>query len=159
MLFTVALYAALAIFGLGLIYKISTWLRYSIGLEAGKIPPSARVSAAVKGFFSCLFSAKIVTLIKVLVMDVILQVRILRQDFLRWLMHMCLYGGFMLLLLMHALENFVSSSLFSDYYSTINPFMFLRDFFGVVVILGIAIAIYRRFILKVPRLTTTAMDH
>lgn len=159
MFFTVSLYVALAIFGLGLVYKISTWLRYSIGIEAGKIPPSARASAAVKGIFSSLFSAKIITLIKVLVMDVILQVRILRQDFLRWLMHMCLFGGFMLLLLMHALENFVSSVLFSGYYSTINPFMFLRDFLGAVVILGIAIAVYRRFILKVPRLTTTAMDH
>lgn len=159
MFYTVSLYVALAIFGLGLVYKISTWLRYSIGIEAGKIPPSARASAAVKGIFSSLFSAKIITLIKVLVMDVILQVRILRQDFLRWLMHMCLFGGFMLLLLMHALENFVSSVLFSGYYSTINPFMFLRDFLGAVVILGIAIAVYRRFILKVPRLTTTAMDH
>ncbi len=159
MFYTVSLYVALAIFGLGLVYKISTWLRYSIGIDAGKIPPSARASAAVKGIFSSLFSAKIITLIKVLVMDVILQVRILRQDFLRWLMHMCLFGGFMLLLLMHALENFVSSVLFSGYYSTINPFMFLRDFFGVMVILGIAIAIYRRFILRVPRLTTTAMDH
>ena len=159
MFFTVSLYVALAIFGLGLVYKISTWLRYSIDIEAEKIPPSARALAAIKGILSSLFSVKIMALIKVLVMDVILQVRILRQDFLRWLMHMCLYSGFMLLLLMHALENFVSSALFSGYYSTVNPFMFLRDLFGAVVILGIVIAVYRRFILKVPRLTTTAMDH
>ena len=159
MFFTVSLYVALAMFGLGLIYKVSTWFRYNIGIAAEIIPPSARISAAVKGIFSCLFSAKIVALIKALIVDVILQVKILRQDFLRWLMHMCLYGGFMLLLLMHALDNFVSSALFSDYYATINPFMFLRDLFGAAVILGIGIAIYRRFILKVPRLETNAMDH
>jgi hypothetical protein len=83
MFFTASLYVALAIFGIGLVYKISTWLRYSIGIEAGKIPSSARASAAIKGIFSSLFSANIIALIKVLVMDVILQVRILRQDFLR----------------------------------------------------------------------------
>ena len=71
---------------------------------------------------------------------------------------MCIYCGFMLLLLMHALDEVITSVLFPDYFSTINPFMFLRDLFGGMVILGLAIAVYRRFILKVPRLKTNAMD-
>ncbi|MFH1994039.1 MAG: 4Fe-4S dicluster domain-containing protein [Pseudomonadota bacterium] len=159
MFFTVSLYVALAVFGLGLVYKTSTWFRYSIGIEAEKIPTSVRISAGIKGIAASVFSAKIATLIKVFVLDVILQIKILRQDFLRWLMHICIYIGFILLLLMHALDNFVSSALFTDYYSTINPFMFLRDLFGAMVILGVAIAVYRRFILKVPRLETNAMDY
>ncbi|MCD6353198.1 MAG: 4Fe-4S dicluster domain-containing protein [Proteobacteria bacterium] len=73
-------------------------------------------------------------------------------------MHMCIYCGFMLLLLMHALDEVITSVLFPDYFSTINPFMFLRDLFGGMVIMGLAIAVYRRFILKVPRLKTNAMD-
>jgi heterodisulfide reductase subunit C len=59
---------------------------------------------------------------------------------------------------MHALDKYVTAGLFDKYYSTINPFMFLRDLFGAFVILGVAIAIYRRFILKVPRLISNAMD-
>jgi nitrate reductase gamma subunit len=74
-------------------------------------------------------------------------------------MHICLYVGFMLLLLMHALDKFITSVLFPEYYSTINPFMFLRDLFGFLVILGIAIALYRRFIMKVPRLQTGGQDY
>jgi heterodisulfide reductase subunit C len=105
------------------------------------------------------FSAKLLILIRVFLRDVVLQQQILKEDVLRWLMHLLIYTGFMLLLLMHALENFVSEPLFSDYYSTINPFMFLRDLFGFMVIVGIAIAIYRRFILKVPRLKSNAMDY
>jgi len=101
----------------------------------------------------------ILTLLRVFFLDVILQIRVLREDPLRWFMHMCIYGGFMLLLLMHALDNFITSVLFPNYYSTLNPFMFLRDLFGALVILGLAIAVYRRFILKVPRLVTNAMDH
>jgi hypothetical protein len=83
----------------------------------------------------------------------------LKEDFTRWLMHMLIYSGFMLLLLMHALENFISAKLFADYYSTVNPFMFLRDLFGLMMIIGIGIAVFRRFILKVPRLKTNAMDY
>lgn len=159
MFFTISLYVALAIMGCGLVYKVSTWFRYGIGEEAGKFSAATRFSQAVKGMVSVLFSGKILTLIKVLVLDGVLQIRILRQDFLRWLMHMCIYVGFMLLLLMHALENFISEPLFTDYYSTVNPFMLLRDVFGAMVIIGIGIAIFRRFILKVPRLKTNAMDH
>lgn len=159
MFFSISLYVALTIFGFGLVYKASTWFRYKIGIEAGKFSAPTRVFKAILGIASILFSAKILTLIKVFVIDVVLQVRILRQDFLRWIMHICIYLGFMLLLLMHALENFISEPLFTDYYSTVNPFMFLRDLFGFMVIIGIGIAIFRRFILKVPRLKTNAMDH
>ncbi len=127
MFFSISLYVALAIFGLGLVYKASTWFRYSIGDESEKFSAQTRVSKAILGIASILFGVKILTLIKVFVIDVVLQVRILRQDFLRWLMHICIYIGFMLLLLMHALENFISEPLFTEYYSTVNPFMFLRD--------------------------------
>ncbi|SPD76274.1 conserved membrane hypothetical protein [uncultured Desulfobacterium sp.] len=157
MFFSISLYIALLVFGLGLIYKISSWFRYSVG--AADIPVSRRVAAAIKGILSTLFSPKIVTLIKVLVLDVVVQQKILRQDKMRWVMHMCIYLAFMLLLLMHALEQYISANLFSDYYSTVNPFMFLRDLFGVIVLVGAGVAIYRRFILKPPRLKTNSMDH
>ena len=159
MMFTAFLYASLIIFALGLIIKIWTWFSRTIGSSAKQIPASDRVSAAVKGISGVVFSAKILTLIKVFILDVVLQIRILKEDFLRWVMHMFIYVGFMLLLLMHALENFISEPLFTGYYSTINPFMFLRDLFGFMVIVGIGIAMFRRFILKVPRLKTNAMDH
>ncbi|MFH1951942.1 MAG: heterodisulfide reductase-related iron-sulfur binding cluster, partial [Pseudomonadota bacterium] len=114
--------------------------------------------AAIKGVISTVLSPKIIPLLKTLVLDVILQRKVLREDFLRWLMHMCIYGGFMLLLLMHALENFITSPLFPDYSSTLNPFLVLRNSFLALVIFGLAISVYRRFILKVSRLTTDSMD-
>ncbi|OPX34126.1 MAG: hypothetical protein B1H12_10645 [Desulfobacteraceae bacterium 4484_190.2] len=64
----------------------------------------------------------------------------------------------MLLLLMHALDGIITEALFSEYASTLNPFMFLRDSFGFMVIVGIGIAIYRRIVMKVPRLKTNPMD-
>ncbi len=158
MVFNVLLYISLGIFILGLIYKVYTWFSLKIGISAQDYTPSQRFSAAVKGTVGVIFSSKILSLIKAFILDVVLQRKILKESFLRWLMHMLLYGGFMLLLLMHALENFISAKLFSDYYSTVNPFMFLRDLFGFMVVIGIGIAILRRFIMKVPRLKTSGMD-
>ncbi len=158
MLFTASLYVSLAVFAVGVLFKVSTWFRYNLSTDREDIAVSKRVSAAVNGVLSTVFSAKILTLIKVLLLDAILQYRILREDFLRWLMHMLIYAGFMLLLLMHALEKIITESVFAEYYSTLNPFFFLRDFFGAMVFLGLGIAVYRRVILKVPRLKTDAMD-
>ena len=158
MVFNVLLYISLGIFILGLIYKVYTWCSMKIGISAQDYTPSQRFSAAVKGTVGVVFSSKILLFIKAFILDVLLQKRILKESFSRWIMHMLLYGGFMLLLLMHALEKFVSAKLFSDYYSTVNPFMFLRDFFGFMVVVGIGIAIFRRFIMKVPRLKTSGMD-
>jgi heterodisulfide reductase subunit C len=158
MVFNVLLYISLGIFILGLIYKVYTWFSLKIGISAQDYTPSQRFSAAIKGTVGVIFSSKILLLIKAFILDVVLQKKILKEDFLRWMMHMLLYGGFMLLLLMHALENFISAKLFSDYYSTVNPFMFLRDLFGFMVVVGIGIAIFRRFIIKVPRLKTSGMD-
>lgn len=159
MFFTVALYIAIAIFVLGTVYKTSTWFRYNTGLVNVEITTSARVTRAIKGIVSTIFSRKIIVLLRVFLLDGLLQLKVLRQDFLRWYMHICIYGGFMMLLLMHALENQITVAFFPNYYSTVNPFMFLRDFFGLLVILGLVMAVYRRFILKVPRLKTSAMDH
>ncbi len=159
MFYSIALYASLIIFGIGLITRVSSWFWRDIGIYAGRHRPfSSRVSAAIQGILGTLFSPRIVTLIKVFVVDVLFQGRVLKEDALRWVMHMLIYWGFMLLLLMHALDNIISENLFTDYVSTLNPFMFLRDLFGLMVVIGIGIALVRRFILKVPRLKTGAMD-
>ncbi|MGD9041214.1 MAG: heterodisulfide reductase-related iron-sulfur binding cluster, partial [Desulfobacteraceae bacterium] len=159
MFFTATLYISLIIFGLGLIYKVSNWFRYSVGERAREITSRERVSATFKGIVLTLFSPKILTLLKVFVLDVLLQIRILRENPLRWVMHMCIYGGFVLLLLVHALDRFITAPLFPGYETTLNPFLFLRNLFFVMVIIGLGISLYRRFVLRVSRLYTNVMDH
>ena len=159
MFFNLALMLALIIFGIGLVYKISNWFRRNIGVDADNYSAAERCLEAIKGILRVFFSPDILTLMKVFIRDVLLQLRIFKEDFLRWLMHMLIFAGFMLLLLMHALDKLITTHIFSNYYATLNPFLFLRDLFGLMVLAGIAIAIYRRFILKVPRLKTNGMDH
>jgi len=158
MLYSLSLYVALTIFGLGLIHKISTWFRYGIGTDALLIPTSQRVTEAIRGIVATLLSGKILTLLRVLVLEVIFQARTFREDRFRWLMHMCIYGGFMVLLLMHGLSKFTSELLFADYYPTLNPFRFLRDLGAMVVIFGLFLALVRRYSTGKYRPATSAMD-
>ena len=158
MFYTITLYLSLAVFVVGLIYRISNWFRYKIGPDATGVSTLRRVSSALSGMASTIFSAKIGVLGRVFLFDVLLQMGLLKKDFVRWLAHILIYGGFMLLLLMHGLDAFITSVLFDEYYSTVNPFMFLRDFFSLVVIAGLGIAIYRRFISKSARPRTNAVD-
>jgi len=157
--FTTLLYLALAIFAIGLIHRFYVWISRPIGILSAGITTTQRFSAALKGISSAIFSPEIGLLIKSFFLDVLLQQKILKQDWLRWLMHSFIWVGFMLLLLFHALDETITAALFSDYYSTVNPFFFLRDLFGLMVLIGLGIAVYRRFILKVPRLSTNGRDH
>jgi len=158
MLFSISLYVALVIFGIGICVRIASWFRYRIGNQAQAISSGERVSAAISGTIRVIFSTKILTLIKVFFLDVLFQRKVLKEDVVRWIMHMCIFYGFMLLLLMHALENFISVPLFTNYYATVNPFLFLRNLFGALVILGLVIAIGRRMFVPGMRQTTRPMD-
>ncbi|MFO7786059.1 MAG: 4Fe-4S dicluster domain-containing protein [Thermodesulfobacteriota bacterium] len=158
MLFSVLLYGSLSILLLGTAWRVSRWFTRKIGPASRSIPSSRRVSAALKGIVRTLFSGSILTALRVFFVDGLLQWRILKEDALRWVMHMCIFAGFLLLLLMHALESHITVKLFKDYYSTANPFFFLRELFGVLVLIGVCLALFRRFILKVPRLKTRAPD-
>ena len=157
MFFTVSFYISLVIFVFGLAWKVSSWFRLTLGREEEAFKPGTRVSAALKGIFLTLFSSKILRLVKALFCDILFQSRILRESLLRWVMHMCLFWGFLLLLLMHALEKTISYPLFKDYSATLNPFLFLRNGFGLMVMIGVGISVYRRFFLKTP-LFTNRMD-
>ena len=158
MAFTISLYAALIIFCLGLIFKIGTWFTKKPTPASQHMSALHRLTSGIKGIIRTIVSKKILTLITVFILDGIFQRKVFKENPFRWLIHILIYGGFMLLLLMHALDSFITQALFPDYAATLNPFMFLRDLFGALVIIGILLAVYRRFIMKAPRLTTTPMD-
>ena len=145
MVFTIALTLSLTIFGAGCLYRGWKWFHVRIGPEAAEITPTHRVAAAAKGIGSALFSRRVLLLAKAFLLDVLLQVRVLREDALRWLMHMSLFYGFFLLLFMHALEDVVSTAIFADYASTLNPYLFLRNLFGALLLLGVVLAMVQRF--------------
>jgi heterodisulfide reductase subunit C/nitrate reductase gamma subunit len=158
-MFDYLFFTSLAVFLLGLIYKVSRWFTKKIGILGKNANASQRVSSAIKGVIQVFGSAKILALLNAFFLDILFQHRILKEDLTRWLAHMLIFYGFMLLVVMHALESVVSAALFSDYYSTLNPFFFLRDFFGAMVLAGVILAAVRRYLVRPQRLRTSRMDH
>lgn len=159
MFFLISLYLALFLFLAGLCYKVSFWFRASIGRASPSTIPSARIAAALKGIARTLFSAKIFSLSRTFVLDVLFLRRTLKTSGSRWAMHMLMFWGFMLLLLMHALDGILTAKLFPDYEPTLNPYLFLRNLGAAFLVAGIAIAAFRRITLKKKGFKTGTQDH
>ncbi len=158
-MFDLLLYISLIIFLLGLIYKLSNWFTRKIGIIGRTITPAQRLKAAIGGILAVIFSTKILAFLQAILVDVLLQGRVFKEDMVRWLAHMLIFHGFWLLLLMHALDSVITEAWFDDYYATVNPYFFLRDLFGAMVLLGVALAGIRRYLSKPPRLRSGSRDH
>jgi len=157
--FTILLYSSLLICIVGLGYRIGSWFVLKVGACGQTVSVPRRISAFVKGLFRVVFSLKALKLLQTFVIDIVFQRRIfVKAGFFRWLAHVLIFYGFLLLLFMHALDNIITQRLFPDYYSTLNPFLFLRSFLGLLVLTGLAIAVGRRFLSKHQRVKTTLMD-
>ncbi|MCA1990125.1 MAG: 4Fe-4S dicluster domain-containing protein [Desulfarculus sp.] len=153
MFLTIASWTALAVLLLGLAYKIKVWLTIGIGPEARGLTPGQRGRAVLAGLGKLLFSARIVPGLAGLVLDGIVQRRVWAHSRLAWLTHQLIWTGFTGLILLHALGGVIGGWL-PDYYATLNPYLFLRNLFGAMVVVGVALAIYRRA--KVPGMKVTA---
>ncbi len=138
--------------------------------------------ALVKGVFSTLFSARILELAEVMLLDGILQRRLFGQDKLRWLMKVLIMIGYPGILIAGHLKADVMPQ-FQGYsfwlrvfYAPFCDFYFFRDLtgvslglsnalfaisfdlFGAMILAGELIAIYRRFIVKATVFKTSFGD-
>jgi heterodisulfide reductase subunit C/nitrate reductase gamma subunit len=78
------------------------------------------------------------------ILDVLLLARTARQGRMRWAMHMLIFYGFMGLLVFHALDDQITLALFGDYQPTLNPWQWLRNLFGLMVLAGVVLGLWRR---------------
>jgi nitrate reductase gamma subunit len=151
MLYDIAFWAALVLLGIGVIHRIDAWFLRDVGLADRNVTAGQRFGAGLKGLLAAVFSGRILKLLKALVVDVLLQARILRdrRDPLAYSMHMLIFWGFVVLLVFHALGS-VFGGWISDqgYVSTLNPFVWMTDLFGLMLAAGLAIAVVRRVVRK-----------
>jgi heterodisulfide reductase subunit C/nitrate reductase gamma subunit len=155
MFFNIALIIAATIFLIGLELKVVRWI--TVDPVPGKRVPD-RGKAALKGVFGAVFGKRFPALVKTFILDVVLQVKTLRQSFFRWSMHMFIWVGFTLLVLFHAMDGLISEALLPGYVSTLNPYLFLRDLLAVLIIAGVVMAVVRRKRFRQPRLRSGRRD-
>ncbi len=157
MLFSATLYLSLLICCVGLLWRLTQWFTIDVGPESpGTF--GQRTAAALRGLTLILFSRRLPMVLTALWRDVLLQVDLFKKHRLRWLTHMLIFWGFVFLLVFHALEDIVTQRLFYDYASTLNPFFFLRNLFGVILLAGICIALWRRLMIPAQKKITGRYD-
>lgn len=145
MIYTWSLSVSSVIFLLGILYRFAGFFQLSVGPVRERFTSAQRITGFVLGGLGSMASpVRVFRLFKTLILDVLLQFSLLIRDPIRWLMHVCIFWGFAGLFFFHALEDQISYVLFSDYASTLNPFMALRNILGVMVFFGLSLAIYRR---------------
>ncbi|MFP4658175.1 MAG: 4Fe-4S dicluster domain-containing protein, partial [Desulfonatronovibrionaceae bacterium] len=155
MFFNITLALSVVIFGAGVIWRAGSWLKK----DPAQVPPSSgRLKTAAAAVFRAVFSRRILAVLKSFAMDVLLQKTSLRQSPFRWVMHMLIWVGFVLLVVFHALDAVTSKNLFPGYYPTVNPYWMLRDILGGLVLLGVLMAAGRRLQPGNPRLKSTSKD-
>jgi len=143
-IFFSTLYASLVLCALGLVWRVSAWFRLRIGPDARDVASSQRVAAVFRGAASALFGSRALRLLGALFLDVLLLRKLFASEKLRWFGHLLVMVGFTLLLLMHALAPLVSAKLFPGYQPTLDPYLFLRDLSGAMVLVGVALLLFRR---------------
>ncbi len=111
-------------------------------------------------------------IVKAFFLNCILQVQILKESFVRWLMHFCIFIGFLGLFAQTSVMAFMSHLIPKD--SFIAKTFFIvedpvggigsrvldvwGDFFGLLLLTGCVIAIVRRYIVKSKQLETLSKD-
>ncbi|WP_462324972.1 4Fe-4S dicluster domain-containing protein [Desulfoplanes sp.] len=139
---------AFGLFVVGIVHTIVRWFIPSFLGIPSPHGPGARLAAVIRGSAQTIAPPKLFALGKAIVMDTILLRPLFRAGKLRWATHQLIFVGFVLLAVFHALGTVVTENLFPDYQSTLNPFLVGREILGVMVLAGVAIAVYRRFLRK-----------
>jgi heterodisulfide reductase subunit C/nitrate reductase gamma subunit len=139
---------------IGVVFRFSVWFTQGFQPSSPTLSAGQRFGSGVKGLFGTLFSPRLGKIISSFFMDLLLQKRILDKSLLRWTTHTLIFFGFMLLFFMHALGTAINS----NYVSTQNPYLVLRNIFGLMVLAGLALAIYRRVSFRSLRLKSALSD-
>ncbi len=156
--FNILLSLSVIVCVIGLTIRLIVWFSQGINPIAVSLSAGSRTISALRSIVSTIFSTKLLLAIKSIFIDLLFQKKIFQKNYLRWTAHTLIFVGFILLFLMHALGPVVSEALFNDYQPTLNPYLFLRNVFGIMVLAGLGLAVYRRIKLKPQRLKTNTSD-
>ncbi|MGB5231219.1 MAG: 4Fe-4S dicluster domain-containing protein [Desulfoprunum sp.] len=156
--FTLLLTVAVSVCLIGILLRLYVWFSQGIHPPAATLTLPQRLAAAGKALGGALFGPRSITVLKSIFLDLLFQQRVFDKNTLRWIAHGLIFTGFLLLFFLHALDSLITERLFSDYQSTLDPYLFLRNLFGLMVLAGVAIAVYRRITLRPQRLMTYAGD-
>ncbi|MDJ0722187.1 MAG: 4Fe-4S dicluster domain-containing protein [Desulfobacterales bacterium] len=150
--------SALAIGLGGVAWRISRWFTLRIGPEHRERPGVSLVAQALGAVGRSMSSRRLAGLFKSIVWEVLLQGHVFRQDWRRGAVHLALCYGMLYLVIFHALDDFTSTALWGEYAPTLNPWRFVRNLCGLLILAAAAIAVRRRRSAPLLRRTRSSAD-
>ncbi|TVM19233.1 hypothetical protein DPQ33_02420 [Oceanidesulfovibrio indonesiensis] len=155
---TGGLLIALAVCLVGFVLRVRRWLHGRAPISSGAHEPPTRATCPKKTDDNDRRRRGIFRYVSAFSLDVLFQAHLARASVTRWIMHFLLFAGFVGLLLMHAMDGVFSYAVLPSYEPTLDPYQWLRNLFGVMVLLGVGAAAYRRFTITGLKRTTRRDD-
>ncbi|MBM4397632.1 MAG: 4Fe-4S dicluster domain-containing protein [Deltaproteobacteria bacterium] len=139
-----AVWASLALCALGLLWRAVAWVRVRIGPDARALSFRERVAAVARGVLSGVAGRSVPGVLGALLLDVLLQWRLLRRHPVRWAGHVAIVAGFSALVVVHGIGLDLTAKLIEGYQSTLDPWLFVRNLAGALVVAGVAVVFSAR---------------
>lgn len=155
-------WAALLIFLLGVLLTLRFWFRGRVQGESDSL--HRKVSLSAESVWQVIFSRDLFQIMKVFILDVILQRRLLQESVRRWAIHSLIYLSIVFrfslsLFTFFAYQISPESTLAMTLINKNSGFMaFVSDLTGLFILMGILWALIQRVILKPPHAIAEAKD-
>lgn len=164
----------LALFGVEMVLVMSIWLRGRVPGLPATASPWRKLWAGLVYLLRLIFSRRLWRMVIALINDGLVHRRILRVSRYRWLAHITVFGSFVLLGLLSTVtglaveifpnllppDHIVNTNVISVTLRNVDhPIIaFVNDFFGLVILFGMVLIIYRRYFTKDAQLRTIPAD-
>jgi hypothetical protein len=173
-IFWIVHFIMLGLFGVELIFIVSVWLKARVPGLPVDASRWRKLGAALRSVFQLVFSRRIWPLLKALVVDGMVHRRLYRVNRRRWAIHIAVFGSWLVLgvlstitgivvevlpLLGMSPEGAASLALIGHlFHADVWWVALLNELLGLVVMAGMILVIYRRYIQKDPQLRTIPAD-
>ncbi|MFH1152359.1 MAG: respiratory nitrate reductase subunit gamma [Pseudomonadota bacterium] len=154
---------AFFIFLLGVLLTLRFWYQGKVQGEETSL--TRKISLSSESIWSTLFSRQVFALVKILILDIVLQRRILKESVRRWSMHSLIFTA-ILLRMMLGLVTAIGFWLNPEgewmlaLMDKNNGFTaFANDLLGLLILIGILWAVIQRFVIKPAHVTTEIQDN
>ena len=167
--FWIAIAITLVLFAAGIGVKVSFWSRGRVEDDRGRPVERGKVWFLLRAALRALFSRRFGAVMSRFVLDGLLHRRLWREDRYRWIAHFSMLSGFLALFALSMITGFfeeilhfflrIDTPLVRFVTNKDTPLMaVLNEFFGLLILVGLAMTLIRRFVLRPAQLRTTAFD-
>jgi hypothetical protein len=174
-IFWIAHLIMLGLWVLLMLYLLSIWLKSRIPGVPAKASRWRKLFSTIGYVLGIVFSRRLWPLLKAFILDGLLQRRLFQKNKLRWITHMMVFGSFLVMGVVSTITGVVVEGLplvgmdpekvaripviGQLFHADVWWVALVNELLGLVLLAGMLLVLYRRFIRKDPQLRTGPIDN